>query len=150
MDHLVPKVIRERVADDDILAKNLFDRSHSNWAPVIDRLYVSEKRFMDIDSREFSVWLNGTVKYLPFHSILHLDEMLLEQINGDVVKFNTHMYECIFNNLGNLKPTNFNQDGTNDKVILKMKELLERYDKALKITEERINKKKDSLPKYQR
>lgn len=141
MDHLVPKVIRERVADDDILAKNLFDRSHSNWAPVIDRLYVSEKRFMDIDSREFSVWLNGTVKYLPFHSILHLDEMLLEQINGDVVKFNTHMYECIFNNLGNLKPTNFNQDGTNDKVILKMKELLERYDKALKITEERINKK---------
>nr|CAI6522440.1 ADM_HP1_G0022020.mRNA.1.CDS.1 [Saccharomyces cerevisiae] len=70
---------------------------------------------MDIDSREFSVWLNGTVKYLPISCILHLDEMLLEQINGD--------------------------DGTNDKVILKMKELLERYDKALKITEERINKK---------
>lgn len=141
MNHVVPTVIRERVADDDILAKNLLDKSHSNWAPVIDRLYTSEKRLRNTDFRELSVWLKGTVKYLPFHSILHLDKMLLEQIEGDVVRFNTHMYECIFNNLGNLKPTRSNQDGTDDKVILKMKELLERYDEALKIVEERRNRK---------
>ncbi|QHS73456.1 Ccm1p [Saccharomyces paradoxus] len=141
MNHVVPTVIRERVADDDILAKNLLDKSHSNWAPVIDRLYTSEKRLKNIDSRELSVWLKGTVKYLPFHSILHLDKMLLEQIEGDVVKFNTHMYECIFNNLGSLKPTSSNHDGINDRVILKMKELLERYDETLKIVEERRNKK---------
>ncbi|EHN02294.1 YGR150C-like protein [Saccharomyces cerevisiae x Saccharomyces kudriavzevii VIN7] len=142
INDLVPKVIRERVADDDFLAKYLLDRSHRNWAPIIDKLYIGEKRLTNTDSKELSVWLKGTVKYLPFHNILQLDEMLLEQIDGDVVKFNTHMYECIFNNLGNLKPNGSNQDGIiNDEVILKMKELLERYDNALTTIEDRRAKK---------
>ncbi|EJS43537.1 YGR150C [Saccharomyces arboricola H-6] len=146
VDHLVPKVIRERVADDDVLAKSLLDKSHRNWTPVINRLYASNERLKNTDPKVLSVWLKGTIKYLPFFSTLQLDEMLLEQLGGDVTKFNTHMYECIFNNLGNLRPNNSNQnDIPNHKVILKMKQLLERYDNALKIIEER-NAKKEGPP----
>ncbi|CAI2009540.1 hypothetical protein SEUBUCD646_0G04050 [Saccharomyces eubayanus] len=138
VNYLVPKVIRERVADDDVLAKSILDKSQRNWAPIIDKLYTSGERLKNTDSKEMSVWLKDTIKVLPFHSILQLDEMLLEQIDGDVAKFNTHMYECIFNNLGNLRPSSSNQNATiNDKVILKMKQLLERYDNTLKIIEER-------------
>ncbi|CAI4063122.1 hypothetical protein N7582_002302 [Saccharomyces uvarum] len=138
VNHLVPKVIRERIADDDVLAKSLFDKSQRNWAPIIDKLYTSDKRLKNTDPKEISVWLKGTIKFLPFHSILQLDEMLLEQIDGDIAKFNTHMYECIFTNLGNLRPSSSIQNATiNDKVILKMKDILERYDDTLKIIEER-------------
>lgn len=125
---LIPQALRERINDDNFVITSLIDKSNQNWNAIINKLHGLEHRLKDIPMTELKNWLVRRANRLSFDSIQKLDEMLLERLDGDSARYTTAMYECIFQNLASLKPKQHN-----DKVIEKMKELLNRYDNSRKL-----------------
>lgn len=127
---LIPNEIRKRIDDDGFLLASLVDKDNQNWNDIISKLYTTEKRLLDIGMSVISSGLLNKVKNLSYENIEKLDLMLLETKNGDTTGFNRLMYETLLLNLSNLIPPASSKD---DKVISKMKQLLERYDESKKI-----------------
>lgn len=122
---LLPQVIRDRIDDDSFILASLLDRSHQNWNGVISKLYSTEARLNGISNQTLKKWLLSRANRLSYDNIENLDRMLLERVNGDISKFSTQMYECLFYNLAKLNPPQ-----NNDAVASKMKQLLHRYDQS--------------------
>lgn len=130
LQKLVPCEIRERINDDGFLLASLINKENQNWNGIISKLYATEKRLLGIRTSTISSGILKEVKNLSYENIEKLDEMLLEAKNGEIGGFNRLMYETLLQNLSDLKPPGLGQE---DKVIVKMKQLLERYDKAREV-----------------
>ncbi|GAV55769.1 hypothetical protein ZYGR_0AY01620 [Zygosaccharomyces rouxii] len=124
---LIPNELRERIGDDGFLLACLIDKDNQNWNDIISKLYTTEKRLSNISMPIISSGILRKVKDLSYENIEKLDLMLLETKNGDITGFNRLMYETLLLNLSNLRPPT---SGEEDKVTMKMKQLLERYDKG--------------------
>lgn len=120
---LIPRGLRERINDDQFMMASLIDSSHQDWNGIVDKLHCSGSGLKGIPMKELKQFLLPKANWLSYRSIEKLDEMLLERVGGDITKYNLPMYECMFHNLGKLKPMKFD-----DLVFKKMRELLERYD----------------------
>lgn len=128
---LLPEVIRDRINDDSFILASLLDKSHQNWNGIISKLYSSEARLNGISNQTLKKWLLSRANRLSYDNIENLDRMLLERVNGDISKFSTPMYECLFFNLAKLSPPLIN-----DAVASKMKQLLKRYDQSKELSAE--------------
>ncbi|CAR29476.1 hypothetical protein ZYGR_0AD01580 [Zygosaccharomyces rouxii] len=128
---LIPVEIKERINDDGFLLARLIDKDNQNWNDIISKLYTTEKRLSDISMPIISSGILRKVKNLSYENIEKLDIMLLETKNGDITCFNRLMYETLLLNLSNLRPPT---SGEEDKVTMKMRQLLERYDKSKEIS----------------
>ena len=126
---LLPAMIGERIQDDKLVIKFLVDESNQNWNPIVSKLYESDRQLQDIDFKDLKASILAKIKNLSLENIEKLDEMFLSNINNDITKFNTTMFECMFMNLSSIK-NNKVQSNESDGVVLKMKQLLERFDKA--------------------
>ncbi|QLQ79826.1 hypothetical protein HG537_0C04750 [Torulaspora globosa] len=127
---LMPGGLRERINDDQFVMGCLIDRSHRDWNGIVSRLHSCELKLKDIPMTELKTWLLPRVKRLSYENIEKLDQMLLERVNGDSIKYTTPMYECIFQNLASLKPAQYG-----DIVTKKMRKMLERYDNSREVAE---------------
>lgn len=123
---LLPDVIRGRINDDNSVLSFLLDKSQQNWDGIVSKLYKSELRLKSISRNILQKYILSRVDNLSLESIERMDKMLLENIDGDITKFSTSMYECLFFNLAKLKT----EDITGEAVIGKMKRLIERFDNA--------------------
>lgn len=123
---LAPKEFEKRINDDSLLMSSLIDKSKQDWNAIIGRLYDTKERLQGIKMGTIKEWLLTNAKGLSYENIEKLDKMLLEVVSGDIKKFNNSMYECLFENLGNLHPPPCEED----QITTKMKHILERYDKS--------------------
>lgn len=126
-----PEVLRHRINDERFILSCLLDKAQQNWDGIISKLHATDLQLKGIPSYVLQKSLLSKLDNLSTDSIEKLDKMLLSRIDGDITKFNTSMYECIFYNLAKLKPQSSSNE---DMVIKKMKELLERSDSAKKVT----------------
>ncbi|SJM85864.1 probable Mitochondrial group I intron splicing factor CCM1 [Zygosaccharomyces bailii] len=133
---LAPAEIEKRINDVSFLQACLIDKSRQNWNAIISKLYDTKERLQGIKMSVLKGWLMQNVKGLSYENVEKLDEMFLDAVSGDIRKFNVSMYECLFQNLGNLSPS----PAVEDKVTGKMKYLLERYDKSRDYEDSNITK----------
>lgn len=127
----LPKELLERINDNELVVKSLIDKQNRNWNTIVDRLYNSNKKLDGISLRSLKTSLLNKVNHLSLTNIKKLDEMLMSNISHDLTRYNIAMYECIFSNLSNLKPSkSFLPSDKTDYVFETMEKLLLRFDEA--------------------
>ncbi|EDO16354.1 hypothetical protein Kpol_1051p2 [Vanderwaltozyma polyspora DSM 70294] len=124
----LPSTLVTRLNDNNLVLKCLTDKTRQNWNPIIKSISKNREGLNGIGKNKLNSTLLSSVKGLYFDNIERLDKMLLEYVDNDITKFTTEMYLSLFENLSNIKLTDPNMS---NEVIVKMKELLERYDEAL-------------------
>lgn len=129
LDNLLPHEIVTRIGNNQLILRALIDKRHENWDIIIDELYKTTDKLNDISSLQLRKYLLTKIKHISFGSIEKLDEMLLLHMNKDTTKYTLSMYECLFESLGNLKPSE-NDFNYNEMIMNKMKNLLKRYDET--------------------
>ncbi|CCE63550.1 hypothetical protein TPHA_0F00640 [Tetrapisispora phaffii CBS 4417] len=142
VDKLLPPILRKRIEDDDLILSSLLDSSSKDYNPIIHKLYNNTEQLQGISKKSLKNCVL-IVDKLSFDNIEKLDKMLMNYVNGDIMKFDSSMYFTILKNLSNLSSTmennNINEQ-FNNSIILKMKELIKRHDDSLlKGTSVRLN-----------
>lgn len=128
MEQLLPTEIKKRINNDDLVMSSLFRKDKQDWNLIISELYSSKKKLKGLSLNLITFQLLPKIHNLSLESIEQLDEMLIESCSGDFATYNKRMYECLFQNLSRLTPL---PSQTNDPVITKMKELMDRFDANL-------------------
>ncbi|CCK69410.1 Ccm1p KNAG_0C02990 [Huiozyma naganishii CBS 8797] len=128
-DKLLPLELNEIINDNKLVIRSLSDKNNPDWNAIVEKLYSAESRLKDISDRAIHEMLKSNVSGLTLSSIELLDKMLLESVANDITRFNPPMYDCLFKNLSKLNPANSNvSDSGQDPALLKLKELLDRFD----------------------
>ncbi|KAM3162659.1 Mitochondrial group I intron splicing factor CCM1 [Lachancea thermotolerans] len=130
---LLPEAILKRINDDELVLRSLINHRNSDWNAIISKLDQSPEKLDGVSQRALKNYILSKAKNLSLGSIRKADAMLLSNINHDLTKFNTSMYEFLFYNLSNLKPSQDPNSKYNNEVYAVMESLLDRYDEAQKV-----------------
>lgn len=143
---LLPEAIKDIILDDELIIKNLSNKTRQDWNPIIEKLYSNKNEFKDLPRKTLKKLLSTHIHGLSFQNINKLDELFKIFAGDDTKKFNFVMYSCLFENMSKLPfiNTNVNNDAlfANNPILSKLKELVDRYDKtneSIPVTNEKFH-----------
>ncbi|CUS22948.1 LAQU0S07e03862g1_1 [Lachancea quebecensis] len=130
---LLPETLLKRINDDELVLRSLINHRNSDWNAIISKLHKCPEKLDGVSQRALKKYVLAKAKNLSLESIRKADAMLLSNIDHDLTKFSTSMYEFLFYNLSNLKPSQDPSSNYNKEIYAMMESLLDRYDEAQKI-----------------
>ncbi|CAL9730976.1 mitochondrial group I intron splicing factor Ccm1p [Monosporozyma unispora] len=136
--NLVPETIINMINDNELIIKNLSNKTRQDWNPIIERLYQNKNDFQNLPRKTLKKFLSNHIHGLSFENINKLDELFEIFVGDEAKKFNFIMYSCLFENISRLPFINSNVTSdelfVNNPNLSKLKELVDRYDKTIEIT----------------
>lgn len=131
---LLPEPIKDIINDDELIIKNLSNKTRQDWNPIIEKLYLNKDKFKDLPRKTLKKFVSTHIQGLSFQNINKLDEIFKVFAGNEVKKFNFIMYSCLFENISKLPFINSNPNDeslfVNNPILSKLKELVDRYDKT--------------------
>lgn len=126
----VPKDIQDIVKNDELIIRSFNRKGHEDWNALINEISKNENLITQLSESTLKQWLAANVANLTLPNIEALDKLYLAVGNNNAAKFEPYMFHSLFRNLSHLQPlfTPQNNHIEDDPVIIKLKELLDRYE----------------------
>lgn len=132
---LLPEKIQKIINNDELIIKNLSNKTKQNWNPIIEQLYLNRDKVKKLSNKSFKKLLSLDIQNLSFESINKLDQIFSTFVDNELKKFSFPMYNCLFKNISKLSylGSSLNKNGLidSDPVLCKLKDLVRRYDKTI-------------------
>ncbi|SCU92671.1 LAME_0F00980g1_1 [Lachancea meyersii CBS 8951] len=124
---LLPQMLLQRINDDELVLKSLINHRSRNWNTIVSKLYDCPGKLNGVSHKALKTGLLSRVTHLSLKNIRKLDLMLVEYVESTGTQLTTAMYECLFQNLSNLKPV---KEAESTEVFAFLDSLLQRFDSA--------------------
>ena len=92
---LLPKKVQEIINNDELIIKNLSNKTKQNWNPIIEQLYLNKDKINKLSNKNFKKLLTLDIRNLSFENINKLDEILSTFVNNELEIFSFSMYNCL-------------------------------------------------------
>lgn len=127
VESLLNTRLAERIDNQEVIVKSLFDERNRDWNSIVDALYNSEDRLKGLGMNFIKKNITQVFKGLSYSRIEKIDEMIMESVQGDVSKIKPDTYEWLLLSISRLsiQPTD------SATISGKLRELVSRMDQTI-------------------